>query len=126
MPRGRKKRHDPADAPIDGDYAMDVVLNRDPAKIYAWLSKEDIPKFKARGYSRIDRSTEEGSARSAFDLGDPTDAGYRNGDLELYAVPREIKERIDRHAQRAQDDRMATIDGPMNGRELRRNSETIV
>ena len=58
-----RKRNDPDDAPIDGDYTRDVVLNKDPDKDYAFVSVEDLPVMRGRGYVRTERSEDGDGAR---------------------------------------------------------------
>lgn len=72
MPRGRRRK-DPGEAPIDGDFTQDQVLNKQKGFTYKWLSAEDIPRFKAYGFTREDRGPD--AARPAFDFGSEADAG---------------------------------------------------
>lgn len=104
MPRRRK---DPEDAPIDGDKAFDRVINKQKGFTYAWLSGEDIPRYKAMGYTREDRGPD--SARPAFDYGVDGDAGYTVGSLALYKAPTELAQRMERWAQAEADKRMSTV-----------------
>lgn len=107
MPRGRRRK-DPGEAPVDGDYANDVVLNKQKDRAYKWLSADDIPRFKANGFTREERT--EDSAHPAYDLnaasGDPE---FKVGSLTLYSGPIAAAERLDNIAQRAADRRMGTI-----------------
>lgn len=107
MPRGRRRK-DPGEAPIDGDTAMDVVLNKQKGFTYKWLSADDIPRFKANGYTREERGPD--SARPAFDYhADDNSADYRVGSLTLYKAPDSLAQRLDGIAQRKADQNMSTI-----------------
>ncbi len=105
MPRRRRK--DPDTAPIDGDFSLDQVFNKQKGTTYKWLSPDDIPKFKARGFVREERGPE--AAHPAYDFGSEGDAGYQVGSLTLYKAPDEVAERFDRIALSAADARMADI-----------------
>jgi hypothetical protein len=105
----RRKRHDPSDAPIDGDYALDQVVNKQKGLTYKLLSDEDIPRFKAMGFSRVERSPD--SARPLFDLGSESDPGYKVGSLTLYAAPDEIAERQNKRAEAMNEARIKQIRG---------------
>jgi hypothetical protein len=92
--RGRppKKRHDPADAPVDGNYTDDHVFNKDPAFVYFWASEEDIPKILDRGGAVCKRDEE--TARPFYDR--RKDAGESDivvKNLTLTKIPRELQER---------------------------------
>lgn len=65
--RGRppKKRHDPADAPVNGNYADDHVFNKEPGYTYFWASEEDIDKVLNRGGVICNRDSEQ--ARPFYD-----------------------------------------------------------
>jgi len=95
MPRG-KKRQDPADAPIDGDYSLDQVVNKDPAFKYAMLHAEDMPKYRSLGYVPEERGPD--AAKPRWDSSTETDAGYKVRDLTLMKIPRSLAERIDGQA----------------------------
>lgn len=107
MPRGRK-RIDPAEAPIDGDFAQDVVLNKKKGYSYKWLSVEDIPRFKANGFTVEERGPD--SARPAFDhFADAGLPDFKVGSLTLYKAPDAIAARLDGIAQRKADQNISTI-----------------
>lgn len=107
MPRGRKRK-DPSDAPIDGDYSPDQVLNKQKGYTYKWLSADDIPKFKPIGFVREERGPD--SAHPAYDQNESNgDADYRFGSLTLYKAPDDRANRLDRIAQGMADRRMSTI-----------------
>jgi len=91
----RRKRHDPDDAPIDGDLRFDTVFNKDPSKAYAGVSKEDMPRLIQRGYTRTMAS--EDGPRVPF--GTPSEDGSEiviNGQLVLMEAPKELAERAQR------------------------------
>ncbi len=97
----RRKRKDPDDAPIDGDYTKDVVLNKDPDKAYALVSIDDLPVMRGRGYVRTERSDDPNATRPAYDVGDG-DGGYQvGGQLMLMEAPKERAEAIQRRSERA-------------------------
>lgn len=115
----RKRRNDSAEAPIDGDYRFDVLVDeggnivdeRRLAKMpmrYAFLHPEDVPRKKIDGYRKVTR-VETGGVRPLYDAGDPADAGYKLGQLELYEIPRERKERADARATTMAADRHAAV-----------------
>lgn len=90
-------RFDPDDAPIDGDYQMDQVINKDPAKTYALVCAEDMPRMKGRGYVQTERT--EGGARPLFEGGG--EGAYSvNGQLTLMEIPKARAERIQREAEK--------------------------
>lgn len=107
MPRGRKRK-DPGEAPIDGDYTPDIVLNKQSGYTYKWLSADDIPRFKQRGYTVEKRADD--SARPAFDSGAETnEPDFKFGQLTLYKAPTAVAERMDKQAQLIADQRMTQI-----------------
>lgn len=66
--RGRpakKRRHDPADAPVNGDYTDDHVFNKEPGYSYFWASEEDIDRLLNRGAVICQRDSEQ--ARPFYD-----------------------------------------------------------
>lgn len=106
MPRGKRK--DPAEAPIDGDYTDDVVLNKQKGYTYKLLSVDDIPRFKQMGYVREERGPD--AARPAYDAGAETGApDYQVKGLTLYKAPDALAQRADRYAQHRADIRMSEI-----------------
>lgn len=99
----RRKRKDPDEAPIDGDYRQDHVLNKDPSKAYALVHQDDMPKMAGRGYRRTVRPAEaserETSARPAYDFN--TEGDYVvGGQLVLMEAPKERAEAIQRSSER--------------------------
>ena len=89
-------RFDPDDAPIDGDFQMDQVIDKDPAKTYALVHADDMPRMKGRGYVPTVRA--EGSARPLFD-GGGEGVYIVNGQLTLMEIPKTRSERIQREAE---------------------------
>jgi hypothetical protein len=67
MPRGRKRK-DPGEAPVDGDYALDQVLDKQKGFDYALVHLDDLPRMKSRGYVDVERGGED-PAHPAFDIG---------------------------------------------------------
>lgn len=107
MPRGRKRK-DPSEAPIDGDWTHDVVLNKQKGRTYKLLSAEDIPVYKAYGFTREERGPE--SAHPAFDIGaDTGTADYQVKGLTLYSAPEAVANRLEKAAQTRADQKMRTI-----------------
>jgi hypothetical protein len=108
--RGRpptKKRHDPEAAPVNGDYQNDVIFDREPGKRYAFLSADDIPKFRHRGYVPTERRV--GGPRPAWDMGSATDSGYTVVGLVQYEVDEERIQRFDNQALKQSEMRMKAI-----------------
>lgn len=111
-PKGSKtKRHDPADAPINGDYEKDVVLNKDPSKRYAWLTTEgidsDVSRFRHRGYVKTEKT--EGGPRPAWDQESDTGSGFTVGGLTLYEVSEEHIAKHDERQRAPSERRMKAI-----------------
>lgn len=105
MPR---KRKDPDESPIDGDYTHDVVLKKQKGWSYKLLSAEDIPYFRAYGFVREDRGPD--AAHPAFDIGAQTDqADYTVKGLTLYKAPDAVAQRLERAALAKADRQMSTI-----------------
>ena len=94
-----RKRNDIDDAPVDGDYTRDVVLNKDEAKAYAYvLPGDDMAKYLANGAVRVERTEDGSGARPAYDEGG--DGGYTiNGQLVLMEMPRERQEAMQARAE---------------------------
>ncbi len=79
MPR---KRKDFAEAPVDGDYSRDQVINKRPGCRYVWASDEDIPELRSRGFSRVERA--EGGPAPRFDeFAGTGEAAYLTGKNRL-------------------------------------------
>jgi hypothetical protein len=104
MPR---KRKDPDAAPIDGDYTLDQVLNKDPAFAYALVDPDDMAKYRSYGYVAEMRGPD--AAVPAWDGGDATDAGYKVRNLTLMKIPLAKRARIDAVGQRQAEGRMAAL-----------------
>lgn len=94
-----RRRKDPVDAPTDGDYTRDVVLAKDPAKRYAFVSVDDLPVMRGRGFVKTER-TEDG-ARPAWDVGEGTETGYQiGGQLMLMEAPEERAVAVQKRGER--------------------------
>lgn len=107
-PKGSgKKRHDPADAPINGDYSQDVILNKEPGKRYAWLSPDDVPRFRHRGYVKSERKPD--GPRPAWDMGTDSDPDFVVGGLTQYEVEEERIQRYDARDRAPSEARMQAI-----------------
>lgn len=92
----RRKRIDPVDAPIDGDYTKDVVFGKDKSKHYAWIHPDDLPAARARGMVKTERLAD--GPRGAADVYDEGD--IRVGDLVLMEQPKERYEARQKAEQR--------------------------
>lgn len=98
MARGRKRK-DPVESPVDGDYRQDVVLDKDPAKRYCFVSTEDLPIMRGRGFVKTERS--EGGARPAWDVGEGVETGYQiGGQLMLMEAPEERAIAVQKRGER--------------------------
>jgi len=113
--RGRK-RHDPEDAPVDGDYAKDRVRGV-PAGYRAILaSDEDIPRMKHRGAFIVNR--EPGCPVPDYDVGSK-DGPVMVDNLTLMLISEENAQRAERPGREQAAQRMkslrrsATKSGPL-------------
>lgn len=111
-PKGSKnKRHDPADAPINGDYEKDVVLNKEPGKRYAWLTTSgidsDASRFRHRGYVKTENR--EGGPKPAWDNDADVGSGFTVGGLTLFEVGEDHASRLDAHNRAPSERRMKAI-----------------
>ena len=89
--RPKKLRHDPVDAPVNGNYTDDHVFNKDPAFVYFWASDDDIDRVLNRGGSVCKRDSEQ--ARPFFDRRkDAGEADIIVKNLTLMKVPRDMQE----------------------------------
>ncbi len=79
MPRKRKNF---AEAPIDGDYTRDQVVNKRPGCRYVWALDEDIPELRSRGFARVERSA-DGPAPRFDEFSDTGEAAYFTGKNRL-------------------------------------------
>jgi hypothetical protein len=102
-----KKRHDPEATPINADYSQDVVLNKEAGKRYAWLSNDDVPRFRHRGYAKAERTPE--GPTPAWDMGKEGDDGFTVGGLTLYDVPEDHIQRYDARDRLPSEGRMKAI-----------------
>lgn len=85
--RGRppKKRHDPADAPVDGNYGCDVVFNKEPGFQYALVSEDDMPTMLGRGAVVCQRGSD--TARPFYDVRkDSGEADFKVKGLTLMKI----------------------------------------
>jgi hypothetical protein len=106
-PGTAKKRHDPEAAPVNGDYSQDVILNKEAGKRYAWLSNDDVPRFRHRGYVKSERTPN--GPRPAWDMGTDTDPDFTVGGLTAYEVQEETIERFDARDRAPSEMRMKSI-----------------
>lgn len=103
-----KKRKDPADGPVDGDFRQDMILDKEPGKRYALLDeKEDAAKFTFRGYRRVE--PREGSPRPVWQDPLAGNSHYSVKGLVLYEANDEHVARYDKQALQQSDERMANI-----------------
>lgn len=103
-----RKRKDPDAAPIDGDYTLDQVLNKDTKNfVYALVDPDDMAKYKAYGYVAEMRGPD--AAVPAWDGGDATDPGYKVRNLTLMKCPVAKRARIDAVSTRVAADRMVQL-----------------
>jgi hypothetical protein len=127
----RRKRIDPVDAPIDGDYRLDHVDGKDPSKHYAYIHPDDLGTARSRGMVKTERV--EGGPSSPGDI--HTEGDIRVGDLVLMEMPKERHDAIQRRSERAHAERQAGNDaairahiaanggaGPTNKYEVRTTS----
>jgi len=107
-PKGTaKKRHDPEAAPVNGDYQQDVVFDMPAGRRPAWLSPDDVPRFRHRGYTKTARVP--GGPRPAWDMGQDGDDGFTVGGLTLYDCDEERAKRYDDHQRGPSERRMQGI-----------------
>jgi len=108
MAKRTKRRHDTDDAPIDGDYTVDVILNKDPAKHYMLANDEDAERF--RGFGAVFTERREDGPRPAFDLGADEGSRIRVRGLWLMEMPTEVRNRITSGEQRRASERSKALD----------------
>jgi hypothetical protein len=104
----RRRRHDPVDVPILGDYTKDQVLNKDPSRAYALVSTDDMAVMVGRGFTRTKRVEDGSGARPAFDLGGDGDYTV-NGQLVLMDAPIELAEAHQRASEKRFNDRAKSL-----------------
>ena len=96
--RGRPpkvRRHDPVNAPVDGDPGVDIILNREPGYRYYLASDEDIPKLLYRGAERCERDKE--TAKPVFDVrAGAGDAHIEVKGLTMMKITEELATRAER------------------------------
>lgn len=94
----RKRKDSEATAGIDGDPQFDTVYGKDPAKAYALVSVEDMPRLVNRGFTRTLASPD--GPKAAYGL--PSDDGSEikvNGQLVLMEAPKERAEAAQRKGE---------------------------
>lgn len=108
MPRGRRRK-DPGEAPVDGDYALDRVEGKEKGYEYALVHRDDLPKMKARGYVDVERGVD--SAKPLFDIGSDADRTFEVGSssLRLMKVSSERYDRVHRSAMNTANSRLQQI-----------------
>lgn len=107
---GRKpKRHDPADAPIDGDYALDKIINKQDGWDYAGMSDRDRQRRQHQGWQP--ELWADGCARLFYDYGKHVDGEEIkiNGQLTLMKIPSERRARIRAAERKWHTDAKATL-----------------
>ena len=95
-----KKRHDPAPAPIDGDYSLDQVVNKRPGFDYGLISARQRGRYQARGW--IPERWSAGCARSKWDYGQHKDGDevQVNNDLTLMKIPTDRRQAMESSERR--------------------------
>lgn len=85
--RPAKRRHDPAPAPIDGDYSLDQVVNKRAGFDYGLISVRQRGRYQARGW--IPELWSKDCAHSAWDYGQHKDGDEVtvDGALTLMRIP---------------------------------------
>lgn len=92
--RGRvsKKRHDPDEAPVDGNPGCDRVFNKEAGFTYVLASDEDIPTILYRGGEVCTRDREQ--AKPFFDFRkDAGEAEIKVKNLTLMKISDELYEK---------------------------------
>lgn len=106
--RPRKKRHDPVDAPVDGNYGCDVVLNKEKGYQYALVSEDDMPTMLGRGATVCKRDSEQ--AKPFFDVRkDSGEADFRVKGLTLMKISDELYNRAQAPALAIAKQRMSAL-----------------
>lgn len=92
----RRNRFDPeTSAPVDGDWGIDHVTGVDPDRVAALLAPEDVPRYRALGYTPELRR--EGGPKVTLDLGGNDGEPITVRGLTLYTVDRDLYDaRIER------------------------------
>lgn len=108
-PPGKKaKRHDPEDAPIDGNPGCDVVMNRDPDFDYMLASDEDIPTMLWRGAVVCQRESEQ--AKPFFDQRQNAgEADIKVKNLTLMKIEKEKNAKIQSQGLTVAKQRLAAL-----------------
>ena len=102
-----RRRHDPDDAPVDGDYRNDRVLNKRPGYRYYLLDEDDAVIKYAQGATKVERSKD--GPRPMFARGSDADSGYTVRGLTLFEMPEKLAQRMDARATSEAQQRMAIV-----------------
>lgn len=102
-----RKRHDPADGPVDGVYRNDHVINKEPGKRYYLLDDDDALVKTSMGATMVTRRP--GGPRPFYDRGSDADSGYRVRGLTLYEMPEALARKHDALAVAEASQTLATI-----------------
>jgi hypothetical protein len=107
--RPAKKRHDPAPAPIDGDYSLDQVVNKQAGFDYGLVSKRQRARYQARGWTP--ERWGPNCARSKWDYGEHVngDEILINNELTLMKIPADLRNEIARAERRPHDAAKAAL-----------------
>lgn len=114
--RPKKLRHDPDPAPIDGDYVLDRIVNKEIGVDYALVSRRQRAPMQARGWTPERWGTD--CARPQWDYNEHKDGDEVtvNGELTLMKMP------ASRHAQQVAAERKWHTDAKDQLRKAAENS----
>lgn len=89
--RPAKRRHDPPPAPVDGDYALDDIVNKARGFDYGLISRRQRGKYQARGW--VPERWSADCARSKWDYGEHVngDEVTVNNELTLMKIPSALR-----------------------------------
>jgi hypothetical protein len=104
-----KKRHDPATAPIDGDYRLDAIANKVAGWDYGLIADRERGKYLARGW-QVERRGPQ-CARPVWDYGEHKvgDEVRVNNQLTLMKIPTARRAAINAAERRWHDDAKAAL-----------------
>ncbi len=93
--RPPKRRHDPPPAPVDGDYSLDQVVNKQPGFDYGLISHRQRGRYQARGW--MPERWGADCAHSKWDYGQHKDGDEVTVDnaLVLMKIPTERRQAMD-------------------------------
>lgn len=93
--RPAKKRHDPAPAPIDGDYSLDQIVGKQAGFDYGLVSARQRARYQARGW--IPERWGPDCARSKWDYANHAtgDEIVINNELTLMKIPADRRAAMD-------------------------------